>query len=322
MTSFPSNKLLISRTFDSFEELATIVRAWDTDFRQIRRSEDGHRLLQVLIDGLLMSRAQFGCHVDQHGTTPAGFRTFALLEESCPPTYWFGRNVGPNDLLIFPEHGEIEAISRPGFCNHTVAIPMHELANFFERSGGPDLGHVLGPEDTVVTPPPDLLRRLRAHLRKISFDESVLSRSLALFDAYRDKLFALLLEILRDKAEPGLLPLHHSQARRIRDVARLVDARREEPPCIADLCAIAKVPERTLNEIFRRDVGMSPGAFVKGSRLYGTHRDLWRAYPSRVRIADVANAWGFWHMGQFAADYRKLFGEMPRATLKRLPAAG
>jgi hypothetical protein len=32
---------------------------------------------------------------------------------------------------------------------------------------------------------------------------------------------------------------------------------------------------------------------------------------------DVANRWGFWHMGQFAADYKRQFGELPSATLKR-----
>ena len=323
MTSFPSNKILISGSFDSFEELAAITRAWDADFRQLSGSEMDHRVLQVMMDGLLMSRARFGCHLNQHGATPRGFRTFALLEENCLPIYWFGRRVGPEDLLIFPEHGEIDAISRPGFCIHTVAIPIDELAGFFDRFGGPDLGRVLGPEDTVIKLAPDPLRRLRTHLRNVSFDESLLSRSLALLDAYRDKLFSLLLEIFRGKADPRLLPQYQqSQARRIRDVARLIEAHREEPPCIADLCAITKIPERTLNETFRRQLGMSPGAFVKGSRLYGAHRDLWHADPSRVRVSDVANSWGFWHMGQFAADYRKLFGEMPRTTLKRLPTAG
>jgi AraC family ethanolamine operon transcriptional activator len=33
------------------------------------------------------------------------------------------------------------------------------------------------------------------------------------------------------------------------------------------------------------------------------------------RIADVANRWGFWHMGQFAADYRRQFGELPSETV-------
>ena len=34
-------------------------------------------------------------------------------------------------------------------------------------------------------------------------------------------------------------------------------------------------------------------------------------------IRDIANRYGFWHMGQFAADYKKLFGELPSKTLKQ-----
>lgn len=47
------------------------------------------------------------------------------------------------------------------------------------------------------------------------------------------------------------------------------------------------------------------------------HRHLWHSRPSQVRVTDIANDWGFWHMGQFAADYRELFGELPSQTLKR-----
>ena len=34
-------------------------------------------------------------------------------------------------------------------------------------------------------------------------------------------------------------------------------------------------------------------------------------------VQDAAAAYGFWHMSQFAVDYRELFGERPSETLKR-----
>ncbi len=36
-----------------------------------------------------------------------------------------------------------------------------------------------------------------------------------------------------------------------------------------------------------------------------------------VRIADIANKWGFWRMGQIAADYRNLFNELPSQTMSK-----
>jgi hypothetical protein len=191
-----NNKLLISQSFNSFEELAVIAHSWNADFRQFSPSETDHQILQVMMDGILMSRGRFGCHLDQHGSTPADLRTFALLEENCTPVYWFGRKAGPDTLLVFPTHGEIEAVSRPGFCNHTFSVSMDDLGNFFERSGGPDISRVLGPGAAGVPIPYVHLQRLRAHLRKISFDQVTLHQSLALYDAYRDKLFGILQDIL------------------------------------------------------------------------------------------------------------------------------
>jgi AraC family ethanolamine operon transcriptional activator len=36
------------------------------------------------------------------------------------------------------------------------------------------------------------------------------------------------------------------------------------------------------------------------------------------KTADIANLVGFWHMGQFAKDYRKLFAELPSETIKKI----
>jgi len=52
-------------------------------------------------------------------------------------------------------------------------------------------------------------------------------------------------------------------------------------------------------------------------RLNGVRRQLGRVAPD-IPITDVANSWGYWHMGQFAADYRKHFGELPSVTRQRV----
>jgi AraC family ethanolamine operon transcriptional activator len=61
---------------------------------------------------------------------------------------------------------------------------------------------------------------------------------------------------------------------------------------------------------------MTPKAYLTAMRLDGVRRHLVPGEPT-VKIADVANRWGFWHMGQFAADYRRHFGELPSQTLQR-----
>ena len=57
------------------------------------------------------------------------------------------------------------------------------------------------------------------------------------------------------------------------------------------------------------------GEFSTAQRLNGVRRQLYHADSSSIKIADVANHWGFWHLGQFAVDYRRLFGELPSEPL-------
>lgn len=294
-----------------------LARSWNADFRQISSSRGNHQVLQVMMDGMLMSRGKFGCHLDQRGATPEGLRTFALLEEGCAPMHWFGRTVGPDDLLVFPAHGEIDVFSQPGFCNHTFCVSMADLAVFFERFEGPDLDRLLGPEDTVFRLSPAHLHRLRCHLRRISFRPGELRKSLALYDAYKDKLLALLLGIFQSESTIHAMPRSRIHRSVFREMTELVHRHKDERIKLKRFSQLLKVPERSLNEVFRTELGISPGLFIKGQRMFGVHRHLWHSRPSQVRVTDIANDWGFWHMGQFAADYRELFGELPSQTLKR-----
>ena len=90
-----------------------------------------------------------------------------------------------------------------------------------------------------------------------------------------------------------------------------------ETVTVSQLCRIAKVSERTLQYGFLEHFGVTPKTYLKSFRLNKVRRELWKSDPAYTRVNDVANLWGFWHMGQFAADYRKLFGELPSETLNR-----
>ncbi len=91
-----------------------------------------------------------------------------------------------------------------------------------------------------------------------------------------------------------------------------------EPLQVIDLCKATGVSVRTLRYAFIEHFGISPKAYLVRCRLNKVRSVLRSANPSTTKICDIASQWGFWHMGQFAADYRNLFGELPSTTKRAI----
>jgi AraC family ethanolamine operon transcriptional activator len=107
-------------------------------------------------------------------------------------------------------------------------------------------------------------------------------------------------------------------AERLR-LARRVDeylrAHRWRPVSISELCAATGARERTLHVACREHLGLPPSAYLRVLRLHGARRDL-RALGPATTVTDTATRWGFFHFGEFAAAYRRLFGEPPSQTAR------
>jgi AraC family ethanolamine operon transcriptional activator len=88
----------------------------------------------------------------------------------------------------------------------------------------------------------------------------------------------------------------------------------EEPLSLLDLCRELDVSERTLHYAFREVRGLSPMAYFRACRLNAVRQELKTARDTAT-VQEIAQRWGFWHTGEFAAAYRRLFGELPSQTL-------
>lgn len=312
-------RLMLDSQFDSFEELAGLLSNWDADFRQLNAELFKPEVFQAQIGSMLISNARFGCHVNQQGGTPPGMRTFALPETGCSELFWFGHSVAQDVLLSFPTHGEIQAYNRPGFNMFTFSIPEDQLSLMFEQSGGANLQKVLGSGETIISAPAELLDCLRDSLRKLQ----LVIRSTANPSALELQCAEIHSQILSClvKIIAGLSPLSRAPVKGSRHTVGqaldYINERAVAPIRLAELCVVTGVSERTLQNHFKRELGMTPKTYMLGQRITGVHHQLWAADPKNTRIADVANAWGFWHMGQFAADYQKIFRELPSATLRQ-----
>ena len=77
------------------------------------------------------------------------------------------------------------------------------------------------------------------------------------------------------------------------------------------------VTKRTLQRAFMDRYRVTPKFYLQMQRLNNVHKALLRSSPATTKISDLAIDQGYWHMSQFASDYRRLFGELPSTTLQR-----
>ncbi|HEY0563049.1 MAG TPA: helix-turn-helix domain-containing protein [Methylophilus sp.] len=94
----------------------------------------------------------------------------------------------------------------------------------------------------------------------------------------------------------------------------LVTQREDNPPTVAELCASLAMSRRSVQYHFEQTLHISPVAFLRAHRLNGVRHML----KTASSVTEAATHWGFWHFGHFSQEYRKMFGELPSITYKRL----
>lgn len=93
------------------------------------------------------------------------------------------------------------------------------------------------------------------------------------------------------------------------------NAQNRDEVTIVEICDYLKTSRRTLQNSFHSVWGISPITYLKAIKLNAVRRELRSPFSEFTTVQDAAMSWGFWHMGQFAADYYTQFEELPSQTL-------
>ncbi|HUB47205.1 MAG TPA: helix-turn-helix domain-containing protein [Acetobacteraceae bacterium] len=98
----------------------------------------------------------------------------------------------------------------------------------------------------------------------------------------------------------------------------LLDANLDRPLYLPEVCAAIGVSHRALSYSCQDFLGMPPKRYFFLRRMHMVRRVLLRSDRRATTVTAVATRHGFWEFGRFAVQYRKLFDEMPSATLRRV----
>jgi len=100
---------------------------------------------------------------------------------------------------------------------------------------------------------------------------------------------------------------------RVAQTIRLMESRIDEPLSTAQLSAKTGVTTRTLEIIFRKAIGETPGAYYQRLRLSAARRLV---LDTRMPMTDVAARTGFGSTASFSRAFSAAFGEPPTRLRK------
>lgn len=303
---------IFSCRFDDFSAFSEAAAGWEIDFRQLDRGAFHGRMVQVFSPSALLSEVRLGRKLHQLGASPKGHWTFGIPIGPGMRYQWRGQAVAANQIIGFDSSTEMDSISEIDFHLFAFSVSYEHATRICADTQIPPLEETVG-HASIATCSPESIAAIRS-----AAADAMASAQLPSPGIHADHLDLLVGLIGQAFDRPGRRESHpaHHGGRALRQAISIIHDRAHEPISITELYRLSNASGRTLRYAFENAFGISPKAYLQAYRL-NMVRSMLLDHDARSKgaISDAANAWGFWHLGQFAADYRQMFDELPSETL-------
>jgi AraC family ethanolamine operon transcriptional activator len=309
-------RLVADLRFSNIEAWAA-VSDWDLDFRQLSAGRLKGRVRVLAGPDCTAMKVQLNQAFHQVGHSLPGYVTFGI---SYPPSgefKWCGSTTKGDELLNFSSFGGFDGTSGKSFSGCALSIrreTLEELAEILDlpfdfeqiRNGG---GVLLGAGQETTR----LRKQLDVAFKSVSMTgRTELPEAASLFETGAAE---AILRLLARPSHPGWDAVQPARQIALRKALDILEIPENLPISVAGLCRRVGVSAPSLYRAFRDMFGVGTKDYIQARILAAVRSELITARPG-TQINDIANRWGIWHMGRFAADYRKQFGELPSETLQ------
>jgi AraC family transcriptional regulator, ethanolamine operon transcriptional activator len=308
----------LDRSNIDLEAFVSGVQGFRLELLQIEPGAFTANGFQAYLGDVLIGTAHFGRALIQTWRSPAQTVTIAVTT-SRARAVWQGALLNNSDILIAGPEAEMELASQPGFGVLSISFPEWD---FLRAAGLRGHGSIIAPHKCALMRLPNALaaHSIRTELRAmISAVIAGLAGALPHKQPQTNQ-DDLLNRIVHTASGGAPFDPFKTSTERTQALEQAVAAIKERPAEVLTMAALRRISgasERTLHYAFVERYGMPPARFMKACRLNGARKDLCGIDSHALKVSDVANKWGFWHLGQFAKDYRLWFGELPSDTCRR-----
>jgi AraC family ethanolamine operon transcriptional activator len=306
---------------DDIEELNHAVWPWELVMRQISAGPLRADLEFQQLNGILINRERWIQRVAATGATPEGYIAVA---GSYPghSFIWCGNEIAQRRIACGIDSAEIDFATSEESDHWVILVPKGLIMDYL---GEETATKVLCQRASALVDP-RLSRQLLAeveHARRNFRGPGGLLAHIDEVAAIESDLLDSVSSLLIRGAQDHDSSSERRRHRAFREAISFVDDLMY-PIEVPELAAAVGVSRRVLERAFQEGGGISPYQYLKRSRLDRLHRKLRSARSPAGTVTGLAAGLGFTELGRMAAEYKRMFGELPSATLagnQRLPAA-
>jgi AraC-like DNA-binding protein len=307
-----ADQLVRTYRFENAEEAAAAVPGAQVRYVPLRRPTADWRMVEMSLGESRMLAGRMGAETSIFGTLDRNLLYF-LVPISGAGWTTFGKEIGDRSLTVLSQ--TTECVSWLGHSVHSMSlqVPVEKFARAYTRfaAGAAPVWSTI----RTFTLGASAAARLRSAIATTLRIGREWPEALA--QPHMGKMLEdLILERLMHAvgaSSRAERPEYHALASRCNNYLK---ANANRPVTLAELREALEIGERALRRFFVSVYGTSPAHFLRVQRLHGVNRGLAEAGPAST-VTTLAMSFGFFDLGRFAGDYRRLFGEHPSETLQR-----
>ena len=303
---------IIEGFFTDADHYNEIVKNWDLHFKLLGKTDFSAQLKMISNERFSLARQKLTGAIEQKGKTQEDFIVFGFATNNTS-FYWFDKKADSNNLIIFPKGNYFEVVSSEDYDVFVISIYKDY---FFKALGDIEVNTQISLYDGKS--------KMLFLSKSFSNRFSKLLNFFLNSDLKNDKKNDTMIKTIVATLIEYLNEINHSYKNdkinkkdiALKKAVTIISNHIEDLYPIKQLCVMVGVSERTLLYAFKEKYKVSTSEYIKAHRLNKVKQEIYNT--KGTSISEIAGKYHFWHMGQFAKDFKKQFGALPSEIERKM----